>query len=300
MNDRLERALPVLVAAAATVGIGFPNPGRELADHAAIEVTLAVLVFASALGIEPGAPGRTLAHGRRLVAVWLTTTALLPLIAWAASRVVPAGDLRHGVLTVGVAPTEVAVLAITSLVGGSVASAAALLVVSTLTSVAVAGPALDILAGDAEVNALGVLVDLTVVVGLPMAAGLLLGRRRAGTALRPAADPTAIATVTVLAWLVASQVEWERSYAWVIVALVGFIAAGALLGWVLARGARAHLHAPIVLSASMRDFAIASGIATAAFGASAAGPLGLYGIAVLGWGALAARIPQLTHPNGHP
>ena len=38
----------------------------------------------------------------------------------------------------------------------------------------------------------------------------------------------------------------------------------------------------------MRDFAIAAGLATAAFGPDAAAPLGLYGIAVLVWGTGAA------------
>jgi hypothetical protein len=38
----------------------------------------------------------------------------------------------------------------------------------------------------------------------------------------------------------------------------------------------------------MRDFAIAAGLATAAFGPEAAAPLGLYGIAVLVWGTGAA------------
>jgi len=42
----------------------------------------------------------------------------------------------------------------------------------------------------------------------------------------------------------------------------------------------------------MRDFAVAAGIATAAFGPPAAAPLGIYGVLVLLAGALAA---QLTH-----
>jgi hypothetical protein len=38
----------------------------------------------------------------------------------------------------------------------------------------------------------------------------------------------------------------------------------------------------------MRDFAIAAGLATAAFGAAAAAPLGLYGVLVMVWGTAAA------------
>ena len=40
----------------------------------------------------------------------------------------------------------------------------------------------------------------------------------------------------------------------------------------------------------MRDFAIAAGLAAAAFGPAAAAPLGLYGIAVLVWGTAVASV----------
>jgi hypothetical protein len=40
---------------------------------------------------------------------------------------------------------------------------------------------------------------------------------------------------------------------------------------------------------SMRDFAVASGIAAAAFGSAATGPLGIYGVLVIAWGAVVAR-----------
>ena len=40
----------------------------------------------------------------------------------------------------------------------------------------------------------------------------------------------------------------------------------------------------------MRDFAIAAGLAAAAFGPAAAAPLGLYGVAVLVWGTAVAGV----------
>ena len=56
----------------------------------------------------------------------------------------------------------------------------------------------------------------------------------------------------------------------------------------------------LLLTTSMRDFAIAAGLAAAAFGAAAA-PLGLYGILVLVWGTAAAgalrrraAVPSMT------
>jgi hypothetical protein len=49
----------------------------------------------------------------------------------------------------------------------------------------------------------------------------------------------------------------------------------------------------------MRDFAIAAGIATTAFGPAAAAPLGLYGILVLVWGTAVAGAlrKQGTRPS---
>jgi hypothetical protein len=44
----------------------------------------------------------------------------------------------------------------------------------------------------------------------------------------------------------------------------------------------------VLLTTSMRDFAIAAGLVTAAFGPAASAPLGLYGILVLVWGTAAA------------
>jgi len=286
---QLGSALPFLVLAAAAIGIGLPSAGRALADHSAIDATLGVLVFASAVGIDPKSVAISTHQRRRLAVVWAVTTVSLPMLAWAVSRVVPAGGLRDGVLTVGLAPSEVAVLAMTSVAGASVVAAAALLVASTATAVLVAGPALSLMAGDGGVDAFEVLTNLGFVVGAPMVTGLLFGRLRAGATARRAADPIAMASVIVLAWLVASQVEWSSDYVAVVVALIGFVGGGAVIGWLLARVAPAELVTPIVLSASMRDFAIASGIATAAFGASAAGPLGIYGILVLAWGAVVTK-----------
>jgi hypothetical protein len=47
----------------------------------------------------------------------------------------------------------------------------------------------------------------------------------------------------------------------------------------------------------MRDFAIAAGIATAAFGPAAAAPLGIYGILVLLFGAAVARLVRPRRPG---
>jgi hypothetical protein len=56
----------------------------------------------------------------------------------------------------------------------------------------------------------------------------------------------------------------------------------------------------MLLTASMRDFAIAAGLAAAAFGAKAAAPLGLYGILVLVWGTGAAGTLRRRYVAAEP
>ena len=55
----------------------------------------------------------------------------------------------------------------------------------------------------------------------------------------------------------------------------------------------------VVLPVAMRDFAVAAGIATAAFGPAAAAPLGAYGVLVLLLGAVLARRAG-QHDNPRP
>jgi predicted Na+-dependent transporter len=53
----------------------------------------------------------------------------------------------------------------------------------------------------------------------------------------------------------------------------------------------------ILLTTSMRDFAIAAALAAAAFGPSAAAPLGVYGMAVLIWGTGSAGFMRARSPS---
>ena len=92
------------------------------------------------------------------------------------------------------------------------------------------------------------------------------------------------AAVTILVWLVASQAHLSDAYVGVVIALALLIVVGAIVGLALGRFLDAPAARSSIFAASMRDFAIASGIATAAFGAAAAAPLGLYGIMVMLWG----------------
>jgi predicted Na+-dependent transporter len=310
--SRVKKALaayPELAAVlvAAVVGLSVQRPLAWLADRQGIDVLLAILVFATAVTIDPAALRRAGAAWRHLLAAVAVGITVLPALSWAAARLVDPGPLRDGVLTVGLAPCEIASVATTALAAGEAAVAAGVLIGSTLATVALAGPILALEAGTASGHAnlspAGIIASLALVVALPLAAGLA-ARALAGTGTpviaflatpraEVAAAWTALVSVAALVALVAAEVHLSAGYAAVAAALVLFLLASALAGRALGARTTRPVRAALLLTTSMRDFAIAAGLATAAFGPAAAAPLGLYGIAVLVWGtALAGALRQ--------
>jgi predicted Na+-dependent transporter len=304
------------VLAAAIIGLSVQRPLAWLAARQGINVLLAVLVFATAVTIEPAALRRAAAAWRPLLAALAIGVTVLPALAWAAGRIVPAGPLRDGVLTVGLAPCEIASVATTAMASGEAAIAAGLLIGSTVAAVAVAGPILALEAGHAGFSPSGVIGNLALVVALPLAVGIAL-RASAGPAadVRAERAPTrislrawlpattralatpraqriashvALAAVAALVALIAAEVHFSAGYAAVAGALVVFLLASVVVGRLLGLRAPRPVAAALLLTTSMRDFAIAAGLAAAAFGPAAAAPLGLYGILVLVWGTAAA------------
>jgi BASS family bile acid:Na+ symporter len=285
----------VVVLAAAVLGLTVQHPLAWLAARQGINVLLVVLVFATAVTIEPRALRRLTAAWRRILAALLAGITVLPALSWAVAHLVPAGPLRDGVLVTGLAPCEIASVATTALAGGEAAVAACVLIGSTLATVVLAAPILTLEAGRASFSPSGVIVNLAVVVALPLAAGIALrswpGRVAHGLATaraQTAAARIALAAVAALVALVASEVHLSASYAAVAAALALFLAASAVLGRALGFGAARPAGSALLLTASMRDFAVAAALAASAFGPRAAAPLGLYGIAVLVWGTAAA------------
>jgi len=364
------------VLAAAVIGLSVQRPLAWLAARQGINVLLAVLVFATALTIEPAALRRAAAAWRPVLAALAVSVTVLPALAWAAARIAPAGPLRDGVLTVGLAPCEIASVATTAMAGGEAAIAAGLLIGSTVAAVAVAGPLLALEAGHAGFSPGGVIGNLALVVALPLAVGLALraaaeppdgaredrplrtpapppdGARedrplrtpapppdgaREERPLRAPADPpagvreerppariawrawlsatvrplatpraqraashVALAAVAALVALIAAEVHFSAGYAAVAAALVVFLLCSAVIGRLLGLRSPRPVAAALLLTTSMRDFAIAAGLATAAFGPPAAAPLGLYGILVLVWGTAAAGTLRRGHPRPPP
>jgi hypothetical protein len=115
-------------------------------------------------------------------------------------------------------------------------------------------------------------------------------RALATPAAARAASLTALLAVAALVALIAAEVHRSAGYAVVAAALAVFLLGSALAGHLLGYRASRPAAAALLLTTSMRDFAIAAALATAAFGPPAAAPLGLYGILVLVWGTAAAGV----------
>jgi len=277
----------VLVVAA--LGVGFPAPGRRAEAADGILIALAVLVFCTGTSMTFAEMGAVRTAGRRLAVVLPATTVGLPVLAWLASHLVSGAAARGGILSAGVAPAEVASVALTGLAGGDAVLAAGLLAASTILTVLLAGPILSLAGAHSAASQLSLLVTLALVVALPLALGSALRSADPfGGREQPLTRLLGTVSLLVLLWQVASQIEVRASEAGVLLALLAYLAGGAALGWLLARGAPAQRRTAIVLTTAMRDFAVAAGIAASAFGAAAAAPLGIYGLLVLIFGSAAA------------
>jgi predicted Na+-dependent transporter len=197
------------------------------------------------------------------------------------------------VLAAGVAPVEVASVALTGMAGGEVVVAAGLLIVSTLLTVLLAGPILSLLGAQSAVSPLGLLFTLALVVALPLIAGCAMRTLDPfGGRERPLIEILGIASLLVLLWEISSELRLHASDGRVAVALLVFLAGAGGLGWLLARGAPRGQRTAVILPTTMRDFAVAAGIAASAFGIAAAAPLGIYGVMVLVFGAITVNVSK--------
>jgi len=298
LADRLDRFLLPLVLISAALGVSLPGPGRRADAAGAILVTLAVLVFCTGASMTFSEIGAIRTAARRLAVVLPVTTIGLPVLAWLASHLVNGVALRGGILSAGIAPAEVASVALTGLAGGEAALAAGLFAISTVLTVLLAGPILGIAGAHSSASQLGLLSTLALVVALPLIAGSAMRSLDPfGGREQPITRVAGTASLLVLLWEVASQLHLRASDARVLLALLAYLAGGVILGWLLAIGAPPGQRTAIVLPTAMRDFAVAAGIAASAFGAAAAAPLGIYGLLVLIFGTAVVYAARQREPG---
>jgi predicted Na+-dependent transporter len=138
----LAAGYPELIAvlAAAVLGLTVQAPLAWLVARQGISILLAALVFATAVTIEPAALRRLTQAWRSLLAALAAGITVLPALSWAVSRIAAAGSLRDGIMTIGLAPCEIASVATTAMAGGEAALSAGVLIGSTVTAVAAAAP----------------------------------------------------------------------------------------------------------------------------------------------------------------
>jgi len=286
LSDYRELAI---VAVAAAIGLSVQDPLAWVVRHQGIDVFLVILVFFTALTIEPRTLRDLPSAWRRLSVALIAGITVLPALSWSVAHLVTAGPLRDGVTTIGLAPCEIASIATTAMAGGDVALAGGLLVGSTVLTVLLAGPILAAEASGTALNPWHILVNLLCIVALPLGAGVAVrGTLQPSRRVIDAASTVSMLSVAALVALVASEVRFAKSYLSVLVAVVAFLVVSAGVGLLVGRGGAPPVRGALLLTLSMRDFAIAAGLATAAFGPAAAAPLGIYGIAVLLWGTGAA------------
>jgi len=286
-----------IVAVAAAVGLTVQRPLVWVVHHQGIDIFLVILVFFTALTIEPRTLRDLPAAWRRLSVALLAGITVLPALSWSVAHLVSAGHLRDGVSAIGLAPCEIASIATTAMAGGDVALAGGLLLGSTVLTVVLAGPILAAEASGTALDPWHILVNLLCIVAVPLAVGVTVrGTLRPPPHLIEAASTISTLSVAALVALVASEVHFARSYLSVLLAVVVFVVVSAGVGLLIGRGGTRRARGALLLTLSMRDFAIAAGLATAAFGADAAAPLGLYGIAVLLWGTGVAGFMRGRNP----
>ena len=293
LAEFLDRFLLPLVLVIAGLGVALPAPGRRLDADGAIFITLAILVFCTGSSVTFADFKGLRTASRWMALVLAATTIILPVLAWLASRLVTEPALQGGVMAAGVAPVEVASVALIGLAGGEVVVAAGLLIASTLLTVLLAGPILMLFGAHSTTSQIGLLATLALVVALPLIMGC--GLRTIdpfGGRERSLVEIVGMVSLLVLLWEIASELRLQASDVLVAVALLAYLAAAGVLGWLLALGAPAPRRTAVILTTAMRDFAVAAGIAASAFGIAAAAPLGIYGVMVLVFGAIVVYISK--------
>lgn len=253
---------------------------------------LSVLVLTTALGIAPERFPELARSWRLVLTLSVTPFALLAPSAWAISQMF-APPTREGVLSLGLAPTEVAASGLVALAGGDAALALAAVSGSLIFS-SIAGPLLLSTFTGAEGAAGGGLVAhfaLVVITPLIIGAGARALYPKLGR-LEP--ELSAMSTLTV-ATLVYASLSGAGGGAALIPALLGsaaFLAVSAAFAiafaFVSASLVGGVYRATVPLVVGMRDFAVAAALAAQAFGLSAAAVAGVYGVLVLVAGAATA------------
>jgi predicted Na+-dependent transporter len=278
----------LLPLGAAAAILALITPSTLVAERS--DIVLAALVLFTALTIASCDLAELRAHKTELTALVLAPFAMLIPLAWVASRPFD-GAVSDGVLALGVASTEVAAVGMVALAGGRAALAVGALTGSLVVAALAGPPLLGLLAGAGDV-AVGELVGrFALVVIVPLAGGLAV--RAAVPGLHQCKDELAgLATITVAVLVYGAMsgtgANGELLAATAAGALFLVLSAIPVAAWMAAAPRDLRLTGSFVIG--LRDFAVAAAFASQAFGTSAAGVAGVYGVLMLLVGAAGAQL----------
>jgi predicted Na+-dependent transporter len=281
--DRLLAPLPLVLIAA---GAGLLWPSRALADRS--DLILAALVLAVSLTIDPRR-FRAVARARRRVAaaVLLPLALLLPLaIALAALF---SGATHDGLIALGLASTEVATAGLVALAGGDAALALTVVALS-LGLTAAAAPALAPLLVDTSIAPGELIVRFSLVVLVPLAAGLAVRARRADPRLEAHADRAATLVLALLVYAALGDLG-DRSRLGDAIAASALFLAGSVALAVALRSLLGDLWTGGFVFA-LRDFAVAAALAGQFARPGAAATPAVYGVLMLALATGATALRQ--------
>jgi predicted Na+-dependent transporter len=283
------RVLTPLALLAAVLGLVAPSPA--LAAHS--DLLLALLVFATALGISFADLARLREHARAVVILSLAPLPLLVGAAWLLGRPF-APVIRDGLLAVGLSSSEVAAVGLVALAGAD-ATIALGAVTGSLILAALVGPvAIGWLSGSAvHVSSGHLLARFALVVLVPLLVGVAARSRTALARRLAAADAeregVAALTVAVLVYAALSGTHHAHHLGAALLASVAFLLLSACLAGLWWRVDAPRVSAiPGAFAIAMRDFAVAAALATQAFGTAAGVVPGVYGVVMLVAAAIAA------------
>jgi predicted Na+-dependent transporter len=254
---------------------------------------LAALVLLTAVQIDPRELGPLRRRAPTIVLLAVGVLLANAALAYLVSRPFH-GATQQGVLSLGLASTEVASVGLIGLAGGETVLALGILTVSLIAS-AILGP---LLAGALATTvghggSLAILGRFSLVVLAPLAIGLVL--RGARPQLERVEDHANGLSAIVLCALLYAAVSGVGGGHELLVELAGgalFLLVAGALGCGLARALRPTGLDPaaVVFTTGLRDFAVAATLARQAFGPVAAGVGGVYGALMLLTGAIAATV----------
>ncbi|MGH3029375.1 MAG: bile acid:sodium symporter [Gaiellaceae bacterium] len=245
----LLEPLPLVLVAA---GAGLALPSEQLASHA--DLVLAALVLAVPLTIAPERlRAATSAWPRIGVAVLLPLATLLALAI--GLSLLFDGPAREGLLALGLAPSEVALVALVALAGGDAAVALTAVTLSLVVS-ALAAPLIAPLLVDTELEPSQLLVRFSLVVLVPLAPGLALRTGGRLARVEPAAERAATLLLALLVYAALGDLDDLSALGPASLAAALFLAASLVPAWLLL-----PLLADLRTGAfafALRDFAVAA------------------------------------------